>query len=180
MRETEYLKENKNALEMLRRIEKFQAFSQENIESFLEIGKLREYDAGETIIRKGDTDQWAYFLLSGEVKIVKGEKTFAVLNKSGELFGEMGVIDGSPRSASAWAQNKTLLLGVDCAKIPTEQDRKGVIFHYTIFRLFAECLAERLRLTNDEVLSLQKELKMKDQEIARLKGENTDDSTLWI
>ena len=180
MRETDYLKENQKALDLLKRIEKFQAFSDTDLGSFLEVGKLREYDPGETIIKKGETDHWVYFLVSGEVKIVKGEKTFAILKHGGDLFGEMGVIDGSPRSASVWALTKTMVLGVDCSNIDDHQKPGNAAFQYTIFRLFAESMAERLRVTSEEVLKLQAEVKEKEAALAKLtkKGENSD--TLWV
>jgi len=180
MQETSYLKENKKALELLKRIKKFQAFSDDDLESFLEVGKLQSYEAGETIIKKGSKDHWVYFLISGQVKIVKGEKTFAILEHSGDLFGEMGVIDGEPRSASVWALKKTMVLGLDCADFDSKRKESAGIFLYTVFRLFAESLAERLRITNDEVLKLQTELKQKDKLLAKLSGEDNKEETLWI
>ena len=178
MRETDYLKENKKALDLLKRIEKFSGFDDQELRSFLEVGKLKEYDAGETIIKKGEIDHWVYFLVSGEVKIVKGEKTFAILKNGGDLFGEMGVIDGSPRSASVWAMTKTLVLGLDCANMDVSRKESTSVFRYTVFRLFAQSLADRLRVTNDEVLRLQKELKEKDALMAKITGKDPDDETL--
>jgi CRP-like cAMP-binding protein len=179
MRETDYLKENKKALDLLRRINRFQAFSDEDLGAFLAVGKLKEYEAGETIIKKGDIDHWVFFLVSGEVKVVKGEQTFAILKRSGDLFGEMGVIDGSPRSASVWALTKTMLLGLDCCNLQEQNKEYANIFHYTIFRLFAESLAERLRLTNEELLRLQGELKQKEAIIAKLTKDPQND-TMWL
>ena len=180
MQETNYLKENKKALDLLKRIKKFQAFSDDDLESFLEIGKLKSYEAGETIIKKGTRDHWVYFLISGQVKIVKGEKIFAILEHSGDLFGEMGVIDGEPRSASVWALDKTMLLGLDCTDFDKNRKESASVFLYTIFRLFAESLAERLRITNDEVIMLQAELKQKNKLLAKLSSEDDKDKTLWI
>ncbi len=179
MRETDYLKENKKALDLLRRIDRFQAFSDEDLGSFLAVGKLKEYEAGETIIKKGDIDHWVFFLVSGEVKVVKGEQTFAILKRSGDLFGEMGVIDGSPRSASVWAMTKTMLLGLDLGNLQDPKKEFANIFHYTIFRLFAESLAERLRMTNEEIVRLQGELKQKDALIAKLSKDPQND-TMWL
>ncbi|MBA3015440.1 MAG: cyclic nucleotide-binding domain-containing protein [Proteobacteria bacterium] len=168
MRETDYLKENIKAVDLLRRIERFKAFSDEDILSFLAVGKLKEYGVGETIIKKGEIDNWIYFLVSGEVKIVKGENTFAVLKTSGDLFGEMGVIDGVPRSASVWALTKTMVLGINCAELNIERKSIASVFQYTIFRLFAETLADRLRITNEEIIRLQAELKSKEAKISEL------------
>lgn len=182
MRETDYLKENKNALALLKRIEKFQTFTEDDLRSFLEVGKIREYEPGETIISKGESDQWVFFLLSGEVKIVKGEKTFAILRRGGDLFGEMGVIEKTARSASVWAQTKVMLLGVDCSNLSEKITRHSAVFHYTIFRLFAECLADRLRMTNEEVILLQAEIKEKEAQIEALKEQEQEqkNNTLWV
>ena len=181
MQESDYLKENKKALDLLKRIKKFQAFSDDDLESFLEVGKIKSYEAGETIIKKGSKDHWVYFLISGQVKIVKGEKTFAILENSGDLFGEMGVIDGEPRSASVWALNKTMVLGLDCTGFDKKTKESTGVFLYTIFRLFAESLAERLRVTNDEVIKLHLELKQKNKLLAQLSGKKNDqEGTLWI
>jgi len=179
MRETNYLKENKKALDLLRRIDRFEAFSDEELDSFLAVGKLKEYEAGETIIKKDETDHWVYFLVSGEIKIVKGEKTFAILKHGGDLFGEMGVIDGAPRSASVWALTKTMVLGLDCSTLTEQRKELASVFQYTIFRLCAQSLAERLRLTNEEVLRLQAEIKQKDALIAKL-TKNGDDEPIWV
>ncbi|HFQ82009.1 MAG TPA: cyclic nucleotide-binding domain-containing protein [Desulfobacterales bacterium] len=181
MQETGYLKENKKVLELLKRIKKFQAFSDDDIEAFLEVGKLKSYEAGETIISKGDKDQWVYFLISGQVKIVKGEKTFAVLEGGGDLFGEMGVIDGAPRSASVWALARTMVLGLDCSNLDQRLKDNARVFQYAVFRLFAETLAERLRQTDEELLKLQTELKKKDKLIAQLKKSGgLEDETIWV
>ena len=179
MRETNYLKENKKALDLLRRIARFEAFSDEELDSFLAVGKLKEYEAGETIIKKDETDHWVYFLVSGEIKIVKGEKTFAILKRGGDLFGEMGVIDGAPRSASVWAMTKTMVLGLDCSTLTEQRKELASVFEYTIFRLCAESLAERLRLTNEEVLHLQAEIKEKDALLAKLTKDGKGE-TMWL
>ncbi|NOX25926.1 MAG: cyclic nucleotide-binding domain-containing protein [Deltaproteobacteria bacterium] len=180
MQETDYLKENLKALDLLKRIERFKLFSEENLQSFLKVGKLKSYEAGETIVRRGAKENWVYFLISGQVKVVKGENTFAILQRSGDLFGEMAVIDQEPRSASVWALTKTMLLGLDCSNLDQVNENSGAVFHYTIFRLFAESLAERLRITNDEVIKLQKKLHEKDKLLAKLRNDNSKGETLWL
>ena len=178
MRETLYLKENKNVLNLLRRIKTFKTFSDEDLTAFLEMGKLREYSPGEEIVRKGEKDYWAYFLISGEVKIVKGDKTLAVLQKSGELFGEMGVIDGSPRTATVWARTKTTVLGIDFSQLGTQPTGNKLPLYYTIFRLFSEVLAERLRVTTEEVVRLQDEVSMLKKK-AGIKAASSEEDSIW-
>ncbi|MCK5227606.1 MAG: cyclic nucleotide-binding domain-containing protein [Desulfobulbaceae bacterium] len=179
MRETNYLKENEGVLNILKRIEKFQTFSDDDLHSFLELGKLLEYKPGEEIVKKGEVDHWAYFLISGRVKVVKEKKTLGILEKSGELFGEMGVIDGSPRTASIWALDKTLVLGVDCSLLGKEKETpRQLAFHYTIFRLFAEVLADRLRVTTSELTKVADELEKLKKKVSD--GGDEKEETLWV
>ena len=158
MRETTLIADNQKVLAILKSIESFRPFSDEHLQSFLEVGKLCEYDQEETIIQEGDTDTWMYFLLAGEIEIVKNDTQIKILRRSGELFGEMGVVDGAPRSASIRSLTKVLLLGVDGSLIEKKHQKNELAFGYTMFRLFTEILVERLRLTTQENIQLREEL----------------------
>jgi CRP-like cAMP-binding protein len=67
---------------------------------------INEYDASEVIFEEGSTGRELFVVLEGKVDIVKttgaSETTIVSLGK-GEFFGEMAVIDGSARSATAIA-----------------------------------------------------------------------------
>ena len=158
MKDASYIKKNKKVLNLLKNIEKFSFFSDDDLLSFLDLGKLIKFDSGEIIMREGDYDQWIYFLISGKVEIVKAGKTIDVLARSGDLFGEMGVVDDSPRSANIQAMTKTLVLSVDASMMYNKSERQHMAFSYTVFRFFAEVLAERLRYTTQENIKLKKEL----------------------
>ena len=70
-----------------------------------------EFAAGDTIFDAGDTAESAYLLASGAVDIViDGEDGASVADTlgPGELFGEMALIDGQPRSAKALAREATV------------------------------------------------------------------------
>lgn len=67
---------------------------------------INEYGAGEVIFEEGSTGRELFVVLDGEVEIAKvtgASKTVIVRLGKGEFFGEMAVIDGSSRSASAIA-----------------------------------------------------------------------------
>lgn len=67
---------------------------------------INEYAASEVIFEEGSTGRELFVVLDGQVDIVKiadtGRTVIASLGK-GEFFGEMAVIDGSARSATAVA-----------------------------------------------------------------------------
>ena len=67
---------------------------------------VNEYDVGHVIFEEGSTGRELYVVLDGEVEIAKvngPDRTVIVTLGKGEFFGEMAVIDGSSRSASAIA-----------------------------------------------------------------------------
>jgi CRP/FNR family transcriptional regulator, cyclic AMP receptor protein len=80
----------------------------------------RRVVAGETIFHEGDPGQLLYLVASGRVRIYvqgeQGQETSVIVNGPGDLFGELAVVDGLPRSASAVAMNETLLytMNRDC------------------------------------------------------------------
>ncbi len=67
----------------------------------------KTYKDSEIIYRQGDASHWAFEVLEGSVELVKegpeGPTVMARL-KAGELFGEMGILDNTPRSSAARAR----------------------------------------------------------------------------
>ncbi len=70
----------------------------------------RTYGRNELIFREGDASDAVYVVMSGRVELSKmgadGPVFLAMLGPA-EMFGEMGLFDGGPRSASARASEKT-------------------------------------------------------------------------
>jgi CRP/FNR family cyclic AMP-dependent transcriptional regulator len=67
---------------------------------------------GGVVFVKGDRGEFAYLVRSGEVEIRGAGHAFEVVGPGG-LFGEMALIDGGPRSASAVARKATELVVID-------------------------------------------------------------------
>jgi CRP-like cAMP-binding protein len=67
---------------------------------------IDEYDASEVVFEEGSTGRELFVVLNGKVDIVRNagaDRTLLVTLGKGEFFGEMAVIDGSVRSATAIA-----------------------------------------------------------------------------
>jgi CRP/FNR family cyclic AMP-dependent transcriptional regulator len=67
---------------------------------------INEYDVSDVIFEEGSTGRELFVVLNGKVDIVKNtgvSRTLIVTLDKGEFFGEMAVIDGSARSATAIA-----------------------------------------------------------------------------
>ena len=68
--------------------------------------------AGETIFAQGDVGDRMYLVRTGEVEIVHSGTVVDTVGP-GEIFGEMALIDGSPRSAEARAKVASELQPID-------------------------------------------------------------------
>jgi len=79
----------------------------------------KTYKDGETIYRQGEDSQWAFEVLEGSVELIKdGPEGVTVMArlKTGELFGELGILDNTPRSTTARARG-----GVTVKAIPRDE-----------------------------------------------------------
>jgi len=73
----------------------------------------RQFTPGETIFQRGDAGQMLYLIESGQVRIYvqdeEGQETSVTFYGKSDVFGELAVIDGFPRSASAEAMENTVV-----------------------------------------------------------------------
>ncbi len=163
MIESKYLKDNIENIQKLMSIPALKHFETKSLGKLLKLSKIREYEDGEAIIREGDQDTWLYFLLSGKIRISKEGLEIGVIDTKGEIFGEMRIIDSMHRSATVSAVGKTVVLAVDSAaknrfSTQTPEEEK-LDFLLLLYRIFAEYMSIRLRLTNDELVAAKKKIK---------------------
>jgi len=154
---------NEELIHYLSQLPALHSFEEKDLEGLVRMSEVRKYEPGEFIIDEKFNDNWIYFLISGIVRIVKEGKEIRVLRKSGEIFGEMAVIDGSERSASAYAIDETVCLALDASYMDRLSETERSVFYSILYKTFSEILAERLRLTTEELV-------MAKEEIDRLKG----------
>ena len=79
MIESKFLKDNIQNIQKLMSIPALKAFSTEILGNLLNLSKIKQYEDGEQILEEGNKDPWIYFILSGEVKIVKNDEVLTVL-----------------------------------------------------------------------------------------------------
>ena len=150
MKETEYLEDSKAYIERLRNIPTISPFDEKSLEGLLGLSKIRKYEPEELIMEEGNFDSWIYFLISGKVNVIKDGNIISTLKRTGDIFGEMGVIDGSARSATIQAVEPTACLATDASYIDRLSGDDRLAFGYILYRVFSEILANRLRVTSEE------------------------------
>jgi len=148
-------------LESLKKIPVLESFEQNDLSKLMEMSKIRKYRAGECIVEEGHSDTWLFFLMYGQVKISKNGREVAVLKRKGEVFGEMGALDSSLRSASALALTDTVCLATDIFYIEKLNGNEKMAFGYVLYRLLAEILSRRLRQTTEALVKAQGRINLK-------------------
>ncbi|MGE4293068.1 MAG: Crp/Fnr family transcriptional regulator [Desulfovibrio sp.] len=150
--------ENEEIISRLRQMRVFDSLGDRQMREVIRLSKLRKYEPGEILIQEGDCDQHVYFLIGGDLAILVDGVEVARIRRLGDVFGEMGIVDGSPRSATVQAVSPTLCLVVDSAFMDQLDGADKLIAQAVFYRIFAEILAVRLRDTNKRVSELESRL----------------------
>jgi CRP/FNR family transcriptional regulator, cyclic AMP receptor protein len=109
---------------------------------------IDEYGVGDVIFEEGSTGRELCVVLAGQVEIAKingGSKTVIITLGKGEFFGEMAVIDGSSRSATAIAATAgTRVMRINHARFVY------LVSQQPAFALMImDALSKRLRASNE-------------------------------
>jgi CRP/FNR family cyclic AMP-dependent transcriptional regulator len=79
---------------------------------FINANEQREVAAGDVVFAEGDPGTEMLGLISGAIELRKGEQTLATL-EPGDTFGELALVDQSPRSLTAVATEPSVLAVID-------------------------------------------------------------------
>jgi CRP-like cAMP-binding protein len=141
-------------LEFLKKVSLFGSLSTPELEKVQKISTMEAFARDAVIFREGDPGDRCYVITNGEVRISKfipniGEEALAVL-KPGDYFGEMALIDKSPRSAHAIANSDVAVLAIT----KSDLDRMLIMdreLGYKILWAFTKTLSKRLREANEKL-----------------------------
>ena len=151
--------------EILRRIPLFQHMTYKELLSILGIARGRQFEKGQNIIKEGEQGDEVYVLFRGKVDVLKSGLKIAQL-KAGGHFGEMGLVDQAPRSATVSAVEDTSAISIDRDSL-LKLMRRDSLLAVKLLWSFVQVLSERLRNTNDALTSL-------NLEIDRIRAKTTD------
>ncbi|MDJ0894648.1 MAG: HlyD family type I secretion periplasmic adaptor subunit [Alphaproteobacteria bacterium] len=118
-----------------------------------DVSSDRTLAAGEVIFREGDPSDCAYVVVEGSVTISKDMESGPVALTElapGDVFGELGLLDGSPRSATATAKGPVTL-----RRIEREAFLEKIQGDQSFFLPVAERLAGQVRDISDRVAHQQ-------------------------
>ncbi len=143
--------------EKLSQVYLFRELTPSEIDTLLSISKEKRVRKDEVVFKEGDTGDAFYFIVSGSVRISTivpgvGEEALTIL-REGEYFGEMALIDDAPRSASAIANDDTILLLIEKDNFRKLLAQETGIA-YKLLWVFTKTLSARLRKTDEQLKSI--------------------------
>ena len=104
--------EQQKKLALLRRTPLLSALSETSLRALLGASQETALAKGEIVFEEGEPGRSMYVVLQGKVVIYKQGKRIAVGNP-GDYFGEMALIDQSPRSATVVATEDSEIIPID-------------------------------------------------------------------
>ena len=147
-------------LDTLKKIPLFRFLTYQELVKVLNITYLETYEAGTQIIKEGDSGEELYIVLAGRVVVSRQAQEIVELHP-GVHFGEMALVDQSPRSATITARDATRLLVVQRRSFYT-LIRKEPVLAVKLLWSFVQVLSRRLRETNEALSGARTALESRD------------------
>lgn len=145
------------AVEQLKKVELFAGLKPEALALISKVATEETHALGTKIFQHGDAGDKLYLILEGRVRISRdvpgmGEEALAVLGP-GQVFGEMALLDESPRSADARVHERCRLLAIP------KDGFDDLLFMqkdlaYEVLWSMVRMLVQRLRETTDKLTFL--------------------------
>ncbi|MGA3287880.1 MAG: cyclic nucleotide-binding domain-containing protein [Bacteroidota bacterium] len=147
--------------EVLSKVPAFANLAPRELKEVAVIVHKREYRSGEPVFYQGDPGLGMYIVKDGEVSIViqgkDGNERELALFGDGDFFGELALLDESPRSANAVCKTECTLIGFFRPDL-FELIEKNTTLGIKIVLKLAEIVAQRLRHTDKELSKVKSQL----------------------
>jgi Ni/Fe-hydrogenase subunit HybB-like protein len=126
--------------------------SKDVLQGILPEASVVEVEAGEAVLRQGETDDKVFLMLKGRVVVQREENGRFRITRTvgpGEQFGETSALAGTPRVATAIAEDASTVL-----RLPAHAFRKLMKFPQ-MDRIIHARMSERLMITDRALMTLR-------------------------
>lgn len=141
-------------MDLLQRMPLFKDLRPETLECLLEEVQIRRVPKGEFFFRQGDHAVYMYVLEAGEVSVRKhwqGRELVLGNFGAGDCFGEMALIDMTPRSATVRAERLCSAIEISAAHLYGVYEHDPQQFAVIQSNICRE-LVRRLRQTDEQLM----------------------------
>lgn len=157
------------------------ALDEQQLRELLRQGHHEHHEAGSTLFREGTTSATVVLLQDGRVKVTNvtedGREALLAIRGPGDVLGELGALDGAPRSATVTAVDdvEALVLPAPAFRALVERDGRLAL---RILRIVNDRLrdADRKRVEFG-ALDTPTRLALRLLELSRRYGQPTGDGT---
>ncbi len=146
--------------DVLAQMRLFRPLNDRELLRVLEVTEVVPYGDGEYVMREGETGDELFIVLSGQVKIMRGDSVLTTL-QAGAHVGEMALVRNQPRSASVVSDGESELLVIrrpDFFELLRNEQGLAV----KLLWQFLGVLGDRLAETNRELGQAREELMAED------------------
>jgi len=143
-------------ISLLRGLSIFDGLGDGELRKIARLFTQKLFRPGEKVFAKGDPGSEAYVVMRGQIEIHLDENSLPIASVgSGQIFGELAFLDGSPRAACAVASQASILLVIQrpaFIDLVQREPHLGMV----ILRNIALELSSRLRRTNTAFIAIKK------------------------
>jgi serine/threonine protein phosphatase PrpC len=136
-------------IDFLRRIPLFDYLTYREQNEVISVAHTRTFPAGATVVCQGEPGGDLFVLLEGSVSVERSGLAIATLEAGGH-FGEMGLVDAGPRSASVRALTPLRAMVIHRDAVLALMQREPTLAVKLLWA-FVQVLSQRLRATNTEL-----------------------------
>ena len=162
-------KVERSIIDVLREVPVFEGLNNREIQNIARIAYQRHYSAGEVIIHEGQNAAGMYIMVDGQAEVTKALEDGTILHlttlENSGLFGDVGLLDSSPRTATVKAIRDSSIIGFFRPELLELMNSNPRLASKVIFKL-GQILTARFQFIHEEFEKAQ-------AEIGRLKAQLT-------
>ena len=171
-------KVERSIIEVLKGVPVFEELSHREIQNIARIAYQRHYRVGEVIIHEGQNAAGMYIMVDGQAEVTKALEDGTILHlttlENSELFGDVGLLDSSPRTATVKATLDSSVIGFFRPELLELMNSNPRLASKVIFKL-GQILTARFRFIHSEFEKAQAEIGRLKAQLSAASSTNKED-----
>ncbi len=142
--------------DFLKKVPLFASMPDHDLETLCEMVTEVHLNAGEQLFAEGSPGDKAYIIESGEIEILKasgGRSVLLAVRKSGEVIGEMSLLEAAPRFASGRARSESKLLAISHSQLDELLNTSPSAARSLLFTITSRLRSTELMLRQSEKMA---------------------------